>query len=547
MIQYIDGKQVRNMFVSGANNLKNHKDLVDKLNVFPVPDGDTGTNMSLTISCAIKELNKVEKDDIGQLGKALSKGSLMGARGNSGVILSQIIRGIAQSIDGKEMLTSMDIAKALKNGSDIAYKAVIKPVEGTILTVVRESSEYALKAAVLEEDIIEFMKLLVKEANNSLNRTPELLHALKEAGVVDSGGKGLVLVYEGMLKSLEGQFVESQEIQTTETTSVQVENRLSTEDIKFQYCTEFILETDKISDLKMRDIMIKYGDSLVVVGDDGIIKVHVHTNTPGTVLQEALAYGQLLTIKIENMKLQHENKVIKDAQQDKEVSEQAAVSEEPKEFGFIATSMGDGLAKIFKDFGVDHIIEGGQTMNPSTEDFMNAIDKMNANNIIILPNNSNIIMAANQAKDLSDKNIIVIPTKNVSQAFAALVNFDADLTLEENEANMLDALSTVKNGQVTYAVRNTVINDVEVKEGNIIGLGEGKLLSAGDDIDEITTQLVESLVDEDSAIITLFYGEDIQEEQAEALRESLEEKFEDIDIELYYGGQPIYYYLVSVE
>ena len=547
MIQNIDGKQVRDMFVSGANNLKNHKDLVDKLNVFPVPDGDTGTNMSLTISCAIKELNKVEQDDIGQLGKALSKGSLMGARGNSGVILSQIIRGIAKSIEGKETLNSMDIAEALKNGSDTAYKAVIKPVEGTILTVVRESSDYALKAAALEEDVIEFMKLLVKEANNSLDRTPELLHALKEAGVVDSGGKGLVLVYEGMLKSLEGQFVESQEIQTTETTSVQVENRLSTEDIKFQYCTEFILETDKISDLKMRDIMIKYGDSLVVVGDDGIIKVHVHTNTPGTVLQEALAYGQLLTIKIENMKLQHENKVIKDAQQDKEVSEQAAVSEEPKEFGFIATSMGQGLAKIFKDFGVDHIIEGGQTMNPSTEDFMNAIEKMNAHNIIILPNNSNIIMAANQAKDLSDKNIIVIPTKNVSQAFAALVNFDADLTIEENEANMVEALSTVKSGQVTYAVRNTVINDVEVKEGNIIGLGEGKLLSAGDNIDEITTNLIESLVDEDSAIITLFYGEDIKEEQAEALRESLEEKFEDIDIELYYGGQPIYYYLVSVE
>ena len=493
----------------------------------------------------MKELAKVENDSITEIGKSLSKGSLMGARGNSGVILSQIIRGIAKSIEGKETLNSMYIAEALKNGSDTAYKAVIKPVEGTILTVVRESSEYALKAAVLEEDIIEFMKLLVKEANNSLNRTPELLHALKEAGVVDSGGKGLVLVYEGMLKSLEGQFVESQEVQTSETSSVQVENKISTEDIKFQYCTEFILETDKISDVQMRDKMLKYGDSLVVVGDDGIIKVHVHTNTPGDVLQEALAFGQLLTIKIENMKLQHENKVIQDAKES-EVEEQA-VSEEPKEFGFIATSMGDGLAKIFKDFGVDHIIEGGQTMNPSTEDFMNAIDKMNANNIIILPNNSNIIMAANQAKDLSDKNIIVIPTKNVSQAFAALVNFDADLTLEENEANMLDALSTVKNGQVTYAVRNTVINDVEVKEGNIIGLGEGKLLSAGDDIDEITTQLVESLVDEDSAIITLFYGEDIQEEQAEALRESLEEKFEDIDIELYYGGQPIYYYLVSVE
>lgn len=543
MIQYIDGKQLRDMFVSGANNLKNHKDIVDKLNVFPVPDGDTGTNMSLTISCAIKELNKVEKDDIGQLGKALSKGSLMGARGNSGVILSQIIRGIAKSIEGKDQLSSMDIAEALKNGSDTAYKAVIKPVEGTILTVVRESSEYALKVAALEDDIVEFMTLLVKEANNSLNRTPELLHALKEAGVVDSGGKGLVLVYEGMLKSLEGQSIDSEEVQPAEATPIKVENKISTEDIKYQYCTEFILETDKISDLKMRDIMIKYGDSLVVVGDEGVIKVHVHTNTPGTVLQEALAFGQLLTIKIENMKLQHENKVIQDSQDTEEVK----VQEEAKEFGFIATSMGEGLAKIFKDFGVDHIIEGGQTMNPSTEDFMKAIDKMNAKNIIILPNNSNIIMAANQAKELSDKNIIVIPTKNVSQAFAALVSFDGDLTIEENEANMLESLTTVKNGQVTYAVRNTVINDVEVKEGNIIGLGEGKLLSAGDDIDDITTKLIESLVDEDSAIITLFYGEDTKKEDAEALQEALEEKFEDIDIELYYGGQPIYYYLVSVE
>lgn len=542
MIQYIDGKQLRDMFVSGANNLKNHKEIVDKLNVFPVPDGDTGTNMSLTISCAIKELNKVENDDIGQLGKALSKGSLMGARGNSGVILSQIIRGLAKSIEGKDQLSSMDIAEALKNGSDTAYKAVIKPVEGTILTVVRESSEYALKAAALEDDIVEFMTLVINEANNSLNRTPELLHALKEAGVVDSGGKGLVLVYEGMLKSLQGESVEGEDIQPAESTSVKVENKISTEDIKYQYCTEFILETDKISDLKMRDIMIKYGDSLVVVGDEGVIKVHVHTNTPGTVLQEALAFGQLLTIKIENMKLQHENKVIQDAQDTKE-----EVKEEPKEFGFIATSMGEGLAKIFKDFGVDHIIEGGQTMNPSTEDFMKAIDEMNANNIIILPNNSNIIMAANQAKELSDKNIIVIPTKNVSQAFAALVSFDGDSTIEENEANMLEALKTVKSGQVTYAVRNTVINDVEVKEGNIIGLGEGKLLSAGDDIDDITTKLIESLVDEDSAIITLFYGEDTKKEDAEALQEALEEKFEDIDIELYYGGQPIYYYLVSVE
>lgn len=539
MIQYIDAKQVRDMFVSGANNLKNHKELVDKLNVFPVPDGDTGTNMSLTISYAIKELNKVKEDNISQIGKALSKGSLMGARGNSGVILSQIIRGIAKGIEDKEKLSSMDLAKALKCGSDTAYKAVIKPIEGTILTVVRESSEYGIKVAELEEDIIEFMNLLIKEATNSLNRTPKLLPALKEAGVVDSGAKGLVLVYEGMLKALEGNFVEAKEEQASEAVEIKVENTVSTEDIKFQYCTEFILESDKVTDTKIRDIMIKYGDSLAVVGDEGIIKVHVHTNTPGTVIQEALAFGQLLTIKIENMKLQHENKLIEDSKEE--------VQEEKKEFGFIATSMGEGLAKIFKDFGVDHIIEGGQTMNPSTEDFMKAIDKMNAENIIILPNNSNIIMAANQAKDLSDKNIIVIPTKNVSQAFAALVNFDGDLTIEENEANMIESLSTVKSGQVTYAVRDTVINDIEVKEGNIIGLGEGKLLSAGNDIADITTKLVESLVDEDSAIITLFYGNETTKEDADSLQEALEEKFEDLDVELYYGGQPIYYYLVSVE
>ena len=541
MIQCIDGKKFRDMFVSGANNLQNNKDLVDKLNVFPVPDGDTGTNMSLTISYAIKELAKVQNDNVTDIGKALSKGSLMGARGNSGVILSQIIRGIAKSVEGKENLNVVDLANAFKNGSDTAYKAVIKPIEGTILTVVRESGEYAENIAQEDMDMIEFLELVVEKANESLNKTPELLKALKEAGVVDSGGKGLVLIYEGMLSSLKGNNIELVEGGISSDTNVSVEQNISTEDIKYQYCTEFILETNKVDDLTVRERFMKYGDSLAVVGDEGVIKVHVHTNDPGLAIQEALSYGQLLTIKVENMKLQHENKVLKEAAQTEEVHV------EEKEYGFIATSMGDGLAQIFRDFGVDHIIEGGQTMNPSTEDFMKAIEKLNAKNIIILPNNSNIIMAANQAKELSDKNIVVIPTKNVPQAFAALVTFDGDADIAENEANMMEALSTVKSGQVTYAVRNTVINDVEVKEGNIIGLGEGKLLSAGDNIDEITTNLIESLVDEDSAIITLFYGEDIKEEQAEALRESLEEKFEDIDIELYYGGQPIYYYLVSVE
>ena len=540
MIQCIDGKKFRDMFVSGANNLQNNKDLVDKLNVFPVPDGDTGTNMSLTISYAIKELAKVQNDNVTDIGKALSKGSLMGARGNSGVILSQIIRGIAKSVEGKENLNVVDLANAFKNGSDTAYKAVIKPIEGTILTVVRESGEYAEKIAQEDMDMIEFLELVVEKANESLNKTPELLKALKEAGVVDSGGKGLVLIYEGMLSSLKGNNIELVEGGISSDTNVSVEQNISTEDIKFQYCTEFILETNKVDDLTVRERFMKYGDSLAVVGDEGVIKVHVHTNDPGLAIQEALSYGQLLTIKVENMKLQHENTLVGD-------TDEIAQSVEEKEYGFIATSMGEGLAKIFKDFGVDYIIEGGQTMNPSTEDFMKAIDSINAKNIFIFPNNSNIIMAANQAKELSDKNIIVIPTKNTPQGFTALVNFNADASVEENEQALMESLTMVKSGQVTFAVRDTVMNDVEVKEGNIIGIAESKLMDAGDSVDEITTSLVEKLVDEDSAIITLFYGEDVTEEDANNLRDELEEKFEDLDIELYYGGQPLYYYLISVE
>ena len=542
MIQYIDGKNLRDMLVSGANNLQNHRDLVDKLNVFPVPDGDTGTNMSLTISYAMKELSKVQNDDITQIGKAVSKGSLMGARGNSGVILSQIIRGIAKSIEGKEKLSSEDLAKAFKNGSDTAYKAVIKPIEGTILTVVRESGEFAIKASKKEHDILKFLEAVIKEANASLERTPELLKNLKEAGVVDSGGKGLVLIYEGMYEALKGNPIKVKDANSNNVQTVQTgTSSVKTEDIKFCYCTEFILESDTVSDTTIRDIMLGYGDSLAVVGDEGIIKVHVHTNDPGLVLQEALKHGQLVTIKIENMKVQHENTLVEDA--DIEI----APSVEEKEYGFIATSMGDGLAKIFKDFGVDYIIEGGQTMNPSTEDFMNAIDKINAKNIFVFPNNSNIIMAANQAKEISEKNIVVIPTKNTPQGFTALVNFNAEASVEENEQALMESLGLVKSGQVTYAVRDTVMNDIDVKEGNIIGIAEGKLLSAGEGVDEITTNLVEKLVDEDTAIVTLFYGEDVNEESANELRDLLEEKFEDIDVELYYGGQPLYYYLISVE
>ena len=464
----------------------------------------------------------------------------MGARGNSGVILSQIIRGFSKSIEGKEQISTEDLAKAFKNGSDTAYKAVIKPIEGTILTVVRESGEYAIKASKKEKDLLKFLEMVIAEANNSLERTPELLKSLKEAGVVDSGGKGLVLIYEGMYEALKGNPIKAKDLNDSNVSEIkQAGTSINTEDIKFCYCTEFILESNSISDTEIRDIMLKYGDSLAVVGDEGIIKVHVHTNDPGLVLQDALKYGQLVTIKIENMKLQHENTLVDNINE--------IAQPEEKEYGFIATSMGEGLAKIFKDFGVDYIIEGGQTMNPSTEDFMKAIDSINAKNIFIFPNNSNIIMAANQAKELSEKNIIVIPTKNTPQGFTALVNFNADSSVEENEQALMESLTMVKSGQVTFAVRDTVMNDVEVKEGNIIGIAEGKLMDAGESVDEITTSLVEKLVDEDSAIVTLFYGEDVTEDDANNLRDELEEKFEDLDIELYYGGQPLYYYLISVE
>lgn len=544
MTEYIKAKAFREMFVSGANNLQNSKDLVDKLNVFPVPDGDTGTNMSLTISYAMKELEKVGEDDITKIAKALSKGSLMGARGNSGVILSQIIRGIGKSVEGKEKLSTVDLAKALKGGSDTAYKAVIKPVEGTILTVIRETAEYAVKLAKRENNIEKFLGKVVREANVSLENTPNLLKNLKDTGVVDSGGKGLTLILEGFYLAIVGKAVVPATAEKAELKNISLSSAdtTSTEDIKFGYCTEFILESDKIDDAGIRDIMLGYGDSLAVVGDEGVIKVHVHTNEPGNVLQEALKYGQLLTIKIENMRMQHEN-ILEGVAENAEYEEPV----EEKEFAFISTSMGDGLASIFKDFGVDHVIEGGQTMNPSTEDFMKAIDKIHAKNIFILPNNSNIIMAANQAKELSDKNIIVIPTKNIPQAVSALVGFNPEATAEENEANMVEALSYVKSGQVTFAVRDTVMNGIEIREGNIIGIAEKEMIAAGDEVDEVAKKLVEKLVDEDSAIITLFYGEDVTEEQAEELRGELEEKFEDIDVELYYGGQPLYYYLISVE
>ncbi len=554
MIEKINGKLFRDMFISGANNLQNNKELIDKLNVFPVPDGDTGTNMSLTIAAAIKELNKVESDNLSEIGKALSKGSLMGARGNSGVILSQIIRGISKSVEGKNELGIDEFAKALKSGSDTAYKAVIKPIEGTILTVVRESGEFAVKNIKKNKSFIEFFEKILVEANKSLEKTPELLKNLKDAGVVDSGGKGLVCLYEGMLSALKGKIIDLQESDKVD--SVQsiandyVENQGEL-DIKFGYCTEFILESENADPEKIRDIMLNYGDSLVVVGYDGVIKVHVHSNEPGNVLQEALKFGQLLTIKIENMRYQHENLIIPDDDQESNSKlasqDKVIVNEESKPFGFITTTMGKGLAGIFEEFGVDIVIEGGQTMNPSTEDFINAINMVNADNIFILPNNGNVIMAANQAKEISEKNIYVVPTKNIPQGIGCLVSFDPDSDADSNMENFDEVLGNIKSGEITFAVRDTIMDGIEVNEGDVIGITGKSLISSGKDIAEVTKEVVRNMADEDSDIITLYYGEDVEEDDARLLAETIQEEYEDVDVELYYGGQPLYYYLISVE
>ena len=539
MMNNINAKALKEMLISGANNLQNNKELVDKLNVFPVPDGDTGTNMSLTIASAIKELNKVSDEDITSIGKSIAKGSLMGARGNSGVILSQIIRGFAKGIENKNELTSEDLANAFKLGSDTAYKAVIKPIEGTILTVVRESADFAINNVKKDQNVIEFLESIIYEANLSLERTPELLPALKNAGVVDSGGKGLIIFYEGMLESLKGNFIDrDNNVDTKESVEVNTMEYIDSADIKFGYCTEFILETDKITPEKIRDLMLPLGDSLAVVGDEGIIKVHVHTNEPGTAIQKALEYGQLVTVKIENMRLQHENLL---------VDNQAPQIEEEKEYSIIATSVGEGLNTLFKDLRVDHIIEGGQTMNPSTQDFLDAINKINARNIIIFPNNSNIIMSANQAKELSEKNIVVIPTKTIPQCVSALINFDEELTIEENEQVMLDAIQQVGSGQITYAVRNTNMDGIEIKEGNYIGISNGKMSSASEKIDEVVLETLSKLIKDESYLITLYYGQDIKEDDAEELRDKIASVYEEVDVEIIYGGQPVYYYLLSVE
>ena len=535
----IEGVLFRSMLVSGANNLKNERDIVDRLNVFPVPDGDTGTNMSLTMNSAITELESVASNELGEISKAVARGSLMGARGNSGVILSQILRGFAQGIEGKDYLQVEDFAIALDSARKVAYKAVIKPVEGTILTVCRETAEAALEMKDME-NMEDFLVKLLEATRRSLANTPELLKALKEANVVDSGGRGFLSILEGMVKAYQGNPINADG--STETKQdfeemMKQDIHAFSGEIKFGYCTEFFLRTYEVDADTFRREIEDMGDSMVVVGDEGIIKIHIHTNDPGVVLQKASAHGALDCIKIENMRLQQEAVLAKRREE---------MEEEPLAYGIISVAVGKGLADMMRDMNVTTIIEGGQTMNPSTEDFVKAIDKINSDTIFVFPNNSNIIMAANQAKEISDKNVIVIPTKDIPSALVGLMAIDAAATPEENEQNILDAISCVTSAEITYAVRDTTSGDKQIKEGEVIGISGKEILANGAEIEEVTLETIDSL-SEDAEIITLFYGEDVTEEQATVLMEHVAEKYPDVDVEIYEGGQPLYYYFISVE
>ena len=545
-IEYIDGQLLKKMIFSGAQSLEVNKEIVNALNVFPVPDGDTGTNMSLTMQSAAKEVKGLKSDLLEDVANAAANGSLMGARGNSGVILSQLFRGFAKGVKGKTQINTKDLAEALKSGADTAYKAVMKPIEGTILTVARESADAALLLANKEKDIVTFIEKVIKYAEKSLNKTPELLKVLKDAGVVDSGGKGLVYIYLGALGAITGNMplIETEEVVNNN----HVHNMEEVNgEIEFGYCTEFIIRSNNADTSKFKKTIEGYGDSMLVVGNDSVVKVHIHTNNPGEVLEHALELGQLSDIKIDNMRLQHRHEVFNQSENKSDLNTENSPEKEIKKYGFITVTMGEGLTKIFKDFNVDHVIEGGQTMNPSTEDFVKAIDHIHAETIFILPNNSNIFMAANQAKSISSKNIIVIPSKSVPQGLAALLGFNFEATPEENEDTMTEAIKEVKTGQVTYAVRDTSFNDIEIQEGDILGIADSEIKSSGKNIKEVSLELINEMITDESEIVTIFYGSDIEEQEAENLLEELTNKYENIDIELYYGGQPLYYYIFSVE
>ena len=555
-ITTINAQTLSKMFLAGAKNLESKKEWINELNVFPVPDGDTGTNMSMTIMSATKEVYALENPSMEQLAKAISSGSLRGARGNSGVILSQLFRGFCKVIKTHDELDVMIISEACQKAVETAYKAVMKPKEGTILTVAKGAADKALTLADETDDLVFFCDEVIKEAEYVLSQTPEMLPVLKQAGVVDSGGQGLVQVLKGAFDALMGKEVDYTIESAPAGEAPAVSEDAAPVDIKFGYCTEFIILLDHpMSDKAVAEYkayLESIGDSIVVVADDEIVKTHVHTNDPGLAIQTALTHGALSRIKIDNMREEHQEKLIKDAEKQATLeAEQAKAPAEElphKDMGFISVSIGDGMNEIFRGLGVDYIIEGGQTMNPSTEDMLNAIEHVNADHIFILPNNKNIIMAANQAASLvEDKEIIVIPTKTIPQGITALVNFIPDYSVEENTEAMNAEIAVVKTGQVTYAVRDTEIDGKTIKQDDFMGIGDKSILSVGTDLKETTLDMVEQLVDEDSAIVSIYYGSDSSEEAAEEIASLIQEKYPDVEVEINNGGQPIYYYVISVE
>ena len=547
----INVEMLAKMFLAGAGNIEAKKEFINELNVFPVPDGDTGTNMSLTIMSAAKEVSALEKLNMKDLAKAISSGSLRGARGNSGVILSQLFRGFTKAIKEVKEIDCLILANALDKAKETAYKAVMKPKEGTILTVARGIADKGWELAEETDDLEVFIPEIIKHAEHVLSKTPDMLPVLKEAGVVDSGGQGLLEVLKGAYDAFLGKEIDYSAIASSTGAAVTKVSAEAATEIKFGYCTEFIImaerEFTEEDEKTFKAYLESIGDSIVCVADDEIVKVHVHTNDPGLAIQKALTYGQLSRMKIDNMREEHEEKLIRDAQ--KLAKEQKEKKKEAqKEFGFIAVSIGEGLNEIFKELGVDYIIEGGQTMNPSTDDMLNAIDEVNAKHVFIFPNNKNITLAANQAKSLvKDKEVIVIPTKTVPQGITAIINFVPDLSAEENEEVMLEEIKNVKTGQVTYAVRDTHIDGKEIHKDDIMGIGDSGIIAVGTDIAATTKEMLETLVDEDSELISIYYGADVSEEDAEKLTAEIEEKYPSVDVDTHFGGQPIYYYVLAVE
>ena len=547
------------MFLAGAQNIEAKKDYINELNVFPVPDGDTGTNMSMTIMSAAKEVTALNNPEMKDLAKAISSGSLRGARGNSGVILSQLLRGFTKAIKEEKEIDVLALAAACQRARDTAYKAVMKPKEGTILTVASGIATKAAEMAEETDDLEVFIPAVIEYAEEVLNKTPEMLPVLKEAGVVDSGGQGLLEVIKGGYDAFLGKEIDYSSIKPSTSVTMNKVNAEDTADIKFGYCTEFIILTEKEfteeDEHEFKKFLSSIGDSIVCVADDDVVKIHVHTNDPGLAIQKALTYGQLSKMKIDNMREEHQEKLIRDAEKlaEEQEKEEAAYEEkktaEPrKAMGFITVSIGAGMNEIFKELGADYIIEGGQTMNPSTEDMLNAIDQVNADTVFILPNNKNIILAANQAKSLvEDKEIIVIPTKTVPQGITAIINFMPDADVKTNEEAMLEEIKNVKTGQMTYAVRDTHIDDKEIHEGDIMGIGDSGILAVGKDLEETTKELIANLVDEDSELISIYYGEEVSEEEAEKFAGEIEELYPDVDVDIQFGGQPIYYYVLAVE